>query len=73
MTDWYEADTKKLGENHIITQFSTLQASNFTMTQNVLNIVHYISANHMIQFFPEKNQKQINKVNMSHLHILALF
>ena len=29
-----------------MTQFLTLQTSNLTMTQNVLNRVHSISANH---------------------------
>ena len=38
---------KYKGGNHILTQFLTLQTSNFTMTQNVLNIVHSISANHL--------------------------
>ena len=47
MTNWSEADTKNLGGDHILTQFLTLQASNFTMTQNVLYAVHYISTNHL--------------------------
>ena len=47
MADWSEADTKKNSEkNHILTQFLTLQTSNFTTIQNVLNILHSISANH---------------------------
>ena len=30
---------------YVLTQFLTLQTSNFIMTQNVFNRVHYISAN----------------------------
>ena len=47
MTDRSEGDTKKLGGNHILSQFLTLQTSNFTMTQNVLNRVYSISANQL--------------------------
>ena len=47
MTDLSQDDKNNWGKTHILTQFLTLQRSNFTMTQNVLNIVHYISANHI--------------------------
>ena len=36
---------KKQGGNHIMTQFFTLQTSNFKMTLNVLNRVNSILAN----------------------------
>ena len=38
---------KYKGGNHVLAQFLTLQTSNFTMTQNVLNRLHSISANHL--------------------------
>ena len=34
-----------MGGDHILIQFLTLKTSNFTMTQNLLNRLHYISAN----------------------------
>ena len=39
------------GGDHILIQFLTLQISNFTMTQNLLNRVHSISANHLEYYF----------------------
>ena len=41
-----ETQTKILGGKSYSDPILTLQTSNFTMTQNVLNRVHYISANH---------------------------
>ena len=58
MTNWSKADTKNEGKNHILTQFLTLQTSNFTLTQNVINIVHFISANQIGTIFI------INKMQM---------
>ena len=52
MANWSEADTKKLGGDHILTQFLILQTSNFTMPQNILNKLNSISANHE-QNFPD--------------------
>ena len=39
---------QKNGGGHILTQFLTLQTSTFTMTQNIINEVNYISANHLL-------------------------
>ena len=64
MTNWSEADTKKMGENHILTQFLTLQTSNFTMTQNVLNRVHYVSTNQFWDFLKVNSWCRI--INRSH-------
>ena len=46
---WYQ---KNGGGDHILTQFLTLQTSTFTVTQNVLNRVYYISANHIDKSIP---------------------
>ena len=48
MTDFYEAETKiYYRENHILTKKLTQQISNITMTKDMLNTVHYISAKQM--------------------------
>ena len=63
---------KYRGGDNIITQFLTLQTSNITMTQNVLNIVHSISVNHrriQIGFGEDtlnfrKSQEEENKIKI---------
>ena len=50
MTDLSQDDKNNWGKTHILTQFLTLQRSNFTMTQNVLNTLHPIYTNHITIF-----------------------
>ena len=71
MIDWSEADTKKWGGNHILTQFLTLQTSNFTMAQNLINRLHSIYAN-LIQVISELGQGKLSVQAENHLDYLIL-